>query len=271
MKKEIFFQSSLPRAGSTLLQNILGQNPEFYVTPTSGTLELLFAARAQYSNSLEFKAQDPEIMRKAWLSFCENGLNGYYDAITDAPYVVDKSRGWGIHYDFLETFIEKPKVICMVRDLRSVFSSMEKNFRKNPEASKNMINWTTGENTTIDKRIQTWASGLPVGIALSRLSEMINRGFDKNILFIRFEDLTTNPKTQLDRIYDYLGVTPFEHDFENVEQITQEDDSVYGVYADHTIRKTVTTPKNDFDEILTPQVSQKIKENYGWFYNYFNY
>ena len=36
MDKKVFFQSSLPRAGSTLLQNILGQNPEFYVTPTSG-------------------------------------------------------------------------------------------------------------------------------------------------------------------------------------------------------------------------------------------
>ena len=41
--EKIFFQSSLPRAGSTLLQNILGQNPNFYVTPTSGVLELLFS------------------------------------------------------------------------------------------------------------------------------------------------------------------------------------------------------------------------------------
>ena len=42
MEKKIFFQSSLPRAGSTLLQNIIGQNPEFYVTPTSGVLELAY-------------------------------------------------------------------------------------------------------------------------------------------------------------------------------------------------------------------------------------
>ena len=49
--KKIFFQSSLPRAGSTLLQNILGQNPDFYVTPTSGVLELVYAARNNYSTS----------------------------------------------------------------------------------------------------------------------------------------------------------------------------------------------------------------------------
>ena len=271
MKKEIFFQSSLPRAGSTLLQNVMGQNPDFYVTPTSGTLELLFSARGQYSNSPEFKAQDSDTMKKAWLSFCKNGLNGYYDAITDAPFILDKSRGWGIHYDFLSTFIEQPKIICMVRDLRSIFSSMEKNFRKNPEASKNMVNWTNGENTTIDKRVNTWASGLPVGIAVSRLAEMINRGFDKNILFIKFEDFTQNPQKEIDKIYNYLGVESFKHNFNDVEQITQEDDSVYGPYGDHTIKKEIKSIKPDFDEILTPLVSQRIKENYDWFYKYFNY
>jgi sulfotransferase len=32
--KTIYFQSSLPRTGSTLLQNLIGQNPNFHVTPT---------------------------------------------------------------------------------------------------------------------------------------------------------------------------------------------------------------------------------------------
>ena len=30
MIKKIFYNSSLPRSGSTLIQNILGQNPEFH-------------------------------------------------------------------------------------------------------------------------------------------------------------------------------------------------------------------------------------------------
>ena len=75
----IFFQSSLPRSGSTLLQNILGQNPDFYVTPTSGVLELLYMARGYYSNGAEFKAQDPALMRDGFMSFCKNGLEGFFD------------------------------------------------------------------------------------------------------------------------------------------------------------------------------------------------
>jgi len=60
MVEKIFFNSSLPRSGSTLLQNIMAQNQKFYVTPTSGVLELVFGARANYTNSPEFKAQDAE-------------------------------------------------------------------------------------------------------------------------------------------------------------------------------------------------------------------
>lgn len=144
MDKQIFFQSSLPRAGSTLLQNIIGQNPDFYVTPTSGLLELLFSSMRTYSSSSEFKAQDQQEMRKAWLGYCHVGMQGFFNGITDKPYVVDKSRGWGIHYEFLNTFNKSPKIICMVRDIRAIYSSMEKNYRKNPELDKYQRNLQSG-------------------------------------------------------------------------------------------------------------------------------
>lgn len=60
----------MPRSGSTLLQNILGQNPDFYVTPTSGLLELIFGVRHNFTNCAEFKAQDPRTLKAAYLSFC---------------------------------------------------------------------------------------------------------------------------------------------------------------------------------------------------------
>lgn len=271
MKKQIYFQSSLPRAGSTLLQNIMGQNPDFYVTPTSGVLELLYAARSQYSTSLEFKAQDPKLMKQGWLGFCNGGIQGFYNNITDKSYILDKSRGWGIHYDFLKSFINEPKIICMVRDMRGIYSSMEKNFRKNPELSKGMVNWTNGENTTIAKRVDTWSKTMPVGLGISRLKEIIDRGIDKHILFIRFEDLTTNPNLELSRIYNYLNLPNYKHDFNEVNQITKEDDSVYGPYGDHTIKKEVRFIEPDYNDILGEELSNNIYQSYPWFNKYFNY
>ncbi len=158
MPEKIFFQSSLPRSGSTLLQNIMGQNPDFYVTPTSGVLELLYAARANYTESPEFKAQDSEEMMNGFRGFCRAGFEGFYAGITDKKYAIDKSRGWGIHRDFVEFFYPEPKVICMVRDLRDVFCSMEKNFRKNQHLSDPVVNHAELRGTSTPKRIDVWAN-----------------------------------------------------------------------------------------------------------------
>jgi len=271
MVKDIFYQSSLPRSGSTLLQNILGQNPEFYVTPTSGVLELLFGARANYSNSPEFKAQDSETMKAGWINFCKEGMYGFYNAVTDRPYVVDKSRGWGIHFDFLTSIHGEPKVICMVRDLRAVFASMEKNFRKSPEKDSGLINWSTGQGTSTEKRVNIWADGPPVGIALERLKQMMDEGIADKVLFIRFEDLVTNPEEEVERVYNYLELPNFKHDFKNVEQITQEDDSVYGIYGDHLVKKEVKWFDPKYNVILGEQLCNNIVESYKWFYEYFEY
>ena len=267
----IFFQSSLPRAGSTLLQNILGQNPDFYVTPTSGVLELLFAARKNYTSDNAFQAQDAELMKKGWLNFCRQGVEGFFNGITDKKYVVDKSRGWGIHYSFLDSFYPNPKIVCMVRDLRSIYASMEKNFRKNQDKDSGIVNWAEMTGTTTSKRVDHWAQNPPIGIAVERLKQIIDEGIDKNILFIRFEDLTSNPQTELDKVYDFFGIERYQHDFQNVEQLTQEDDTVHGIFGDHTIRKEVKPVPETYNEYLGQQLSQNIVNTYPWFYKYFNY
>lgn len=267
---KIFFNSSLPRSGSTLLQNIIGQNPNFYVTPTSGVLELVFGARANYTNSPEFKAQNADDMRMAFKAFCRDGVEGYYNALTDKKYVMDKSRGWGYYREFLDFFYPNPKIVCMIRDPRSIFSSMEKNHRKNPDKS-GMTNDAQMANITTENRIDTWVNSQPVGLAFQRLLQIIKEGKDKSMLFIKFEDLTRNPEKEISNVYNYLEVEPFKHDFSNVEQITKEDDEVYGVFGDHKIKKEVGVVKPDYNEILGLNTSKWIKQNYAWFYEYFKY
>lgn len=271
MPKQIFFQSSLPRSGSTLFQNIMGQNPDFYVTPTSGVLELVYGARANYSSSPEFKAQDPELMKSGFLHFCRYGIEGFFAGVTDKPYVIDKSRGWGIHYGFLSSFYPDPKIICLVRDLRGIFASMEKNFRKSQHLDAGIVNHSEMKGTTTEKRIDLWAQSQPVGMAIERLYEIFKQGIDKKMLFIRFEDLTENPEKEIKRVYEYLGLPHFQHDFKNVQQLTKEDDNVYGVYGDHTIRPEIVPLKKDYNDVLGKNASNWIKSNYQWFYDEFKY
>jgi sulfotransferase len=270
--EKIFYQSSLPRSGSTLLQNILAQNPDIYATPTSGVLELIFAARANYTTSPEFIAQDAELMKTGYQAFCKEGMDAFYNAITDKKYVIDKSRGWGIHYDFLK-FVrgDEPKIICMVRDLRDIFASMENNFRKHPEKQSDILDWSKGQGTTVPKRIDIWSQQPPVGLAIERLSEIYRTGLDKHMLFIRFEDLCLYPENTMLRIYKYLDIPAFEHDFDNIEQVTKEDDEVYGAFGDHVIRKKLQPVPSKAKQLLGKDVTNWIFENYRWFFDKFRY
>jgi len=272
MASRIFYQSSLPRAGSTLLQNILAQNPAFYVTPTSGVLELIFGARLNYTNGAEFKAQDSAAMKKAFLAFSRAGMEAYFSALTDKPYVIDKSRGWGVHFDMLQMiFGEEPKIICMVRDLRQILSSLEKKFRQNPDKYRPIENHANLTGTTTFKRVLLSLQNPPVGLALDRLIEVHQRGWAKKILFVRFEDLTTQPAATMQKVYAYLGVPEFAHNFDKVAQVTQEDDQVFGIPGLHEIRPKVEPLPNDYLDVLGRDAVRHLHQHYAWYFQLFGY
>lgn len=268
----IFFNSSMPRSGSTLIQNILGTNPNFHVSPTSGVLELINASRRVYTLSPTFKAQKEEEVQKAFIGYCKNAIYGYYTAISNKPYAIDKSRGWALNYDFLSTFIVKPKIIFMVRDLRDIISSMEKNHQRNPEKWDLSMD-EDPKGVGIGDRINLWLANnsRPVGDTLNRLKEVIFKNYDKHIHFVRYEDLCSNPQKTMDGIYKYLEVPKYEHDFNNIPQITFEDDKFHGKYGVHTIRNKVEVVKSDAIKVLGIPLCKQIYDNNYWYFSKFKY
>jgi sulfotransferase len=273
MVEQIFFQSSMPRSGSTIFQNLMGQNPDFYVTPTSGVLELIYGARANFSTSPEFKAQDIKLMEAGFKEFCNKGMFGFYNAITDKKFILDKSRGWGVYRPFLNEVYPNPKIIVMVRDLRSVVASYEKIYRKNQLRQDPIRNDSTGAGTTIHKRVDEWVHPTnTIGRAVERIFEMTRLGFDEKVLFVKYEDLCLYTEMEMRRVYDYLELPYFEHDFDNIEQITSEDDSVYGLTNDlHTIKPKLELPTPDYHDILGKDVCAWIYNTYKWYFDKFQY
>jgi sulfotransferase len=273
MVENVFFQSSMPRAMSTTLQNIMAQNPDFYVTPTSGLLELWFGARANYTSSPEFKAQDEETMKKAFAGFCREGMLGYFNAITDKKYVLDKSRGHGIYRQFIDFFYSNPKIICMVRDLKDVVCSFEKIYRKNPEIHNPLRDDLSGKGVTIHRRVDEYMhDNHPCGKSVNRIFEMIRLGYDDKILFVKAENLCLHPETEMTRIYQFLEIPHFEHNFDNIEQVTQEDDDVYGIGKGlHTIRPKLEMKPSDAKAILGADICDWLYNTYRWYYDKFGY
>ena len=274
MPPKIFYHSSMPRTGSSLLQNILAQNPDFYVTPTSGLVTLVLGIQQMHSTSFEVKAQDPVLMKKGFNAFCRGGMESYCRSLTDKPYFLDKSRSWGINFDLLKLiFDEEPKIICMVRDLRQIFSSWEKKYRENRDRFPASESSTVGTPMTTFRRVvnQLQPPVHPIGIALDRLSEIFHQGWNKKMLILRYEDMTIQPEETLQKVYEYLEVPHFKHNFTSIEQVTQEDDIVYGYAGLHDIRSKVEPVQNDYLEVLGRDAVHYLQTNCAWYFKRFGY
>lgn len=270
-KQVIFFQSSLPRAGSTLLQNIIGQNPDFHVTPTSGMIDLVLGARIGYNENRESKAGDLELWKSGFYAFCKGGLQSYIQNLTDKPYVLDKNRAWGSYYSLISNIVPNPKIVFMVRNLPSVFASMEKKFRENPDYDNGLLNNATLSNITTQQRVETWANSHPIGYAIYKLQQSILDKTAKNFLFIRYEDLCFNPDPVIESIYDYFEIDKFTHNLDYIPQITIENDNIHGIYGDHIIRNKLEYQPDDSISILGEDTYNWVYENFKWYFKIFNY
>jgi sulfotransferase len=159
----------------------------------------------------------------------------------------------------------------MVRDLRDIFASMEKNYRKNPDKQDPILNWASMQGTTVPKRIDIWAQNPPVGMAIERLGEIFRMGIDSKMLFVKFEDLCLYPEQQMHKIYTYLDIPFYSHDFDNIEQVTKEDDEVYGAFGDHVIRTKLEPVPSKAKQLLGRDVTDWIYNTYKWYFDQFGY
>lgn len=274
--KKIIYSSGMPRANSTLICNILANNPKITGGETSPLLEFVYAARANYTNTPEVKsALTEDKMHGAFLNYCRKGIEGYGDFMCGdtADIYLDKSRGW-LHYaPFLWEINPDAKIIIMVRDIRGILSSFEKKWRANPSILDPRDNPSLQQFITVDQRVNEFLQNPPLGLALKRLYNAVQTGTIKNMLVIRAEDLAKRPRETMQKVYEYIGEDYFEMDYDNVKQMTVENDRIgdFGIYGDHEIRPKVEAFKNDYKETLGTEICNNIKANFKWFYDAFDY
>jgi len=236
-----FFVSGLPRSGSTLLCNILGQNSNHKVTPTNGLCELFMSVKNRWRDVVEFKSQGLDTVKPNVESALGGLLNGYYaDDMSEGKICFDKSRGWLAFIEYLESALRrKVKILVTVRDVRAIVASFERIYRK--RGIDYIEQGDFMKSQTIEGRGENLLSnGGVVGITISRFRDVINRGLRDRLYIIPYRELTIQPKIVMDQIHKWLEIDPFEYDFDNIEQITHEDDAIHGMGGDlHTVRTKV--------------------------------
>lgn len=250
--KTFHFLTGLPRSGSTLLSSILSQNPALYASPNSVLLELLFNVREHMRHSEQVQAfQQPSQERDVLLSIME----GMY-RFTDRPHIIDKSRSWSHPHNIqmlTEILEEPPRMIATVRDLPAILTSFIALIERHPAHISYIDRALIDQQRLCDTRNRAeylFSQGGTVYESWYTLKQCFDEGFGEVIHVVEYEDLITHPQETLERVYAFLGVPAYEHNFSAIENPVPENDAVYNIPHLHAIRPTLEKTSCDPKEVL---------------------
>lgn len=261
--RKIHVIAGLPRTGSTLLCNILSQNPRVHTTATSALAETLAEVKERWNgkkgHQVDKKQGDKENLRRVMKAM----MQAYHN--TDRDLIFDKNRGWMGHAEMLEWVIEdKAKMIITVRDINSILASFEKIHRN--EVSHRMHKGPRPSTNTIMGRCE-WLldkeKGM-VGIPYTQLQDMFIKKLRDRMLLVEYDALCNDPVSELKKIYEFIGEEYYEHDFKNIPQYTKEDDNLHGYDNLHVIRPELMKIADDPIKVIGNDAVRKFRNFEFW-------
>lgn len=258
------------RSGSTLLLNILNQNPIFQCGDDSEIGNLLYTSASFIQQNISHFQLNNKEVEKCFINYCNAGVNAWVDTICDDNKIfIDKSRHWTKFLDLYFKIIEDTKVVFTIRDLRGVVNSFEKIRCKSLYYNKDLESHrVTNESAIFQRSMESlsieWIESAILASKVIMETQFPNK--DK-IHFCRYEDLTKNPNEELDKIYQFLELPKFLHNFNNIEQ-KSFNDNPYLPWGDHKIQSKVTHKEEKY-EFLDKETEKFIISNYKWFYELF--
>jgi sulfotransferase len=263
---KIVFLAGLPRSGSTLLCNLLAQHPELGATPSSPLCHIVQNMRRQWSDDPFLLAQlDDNFeevyarLERSWRAFMLAWCAG------DARMVVDKNRGWLWCLETLRSVFPDFKMIVTLRDLRSVYTSIEKQHRKTLllEFPDHL------EHNLVDVRAKgLFDDGGLIGSvvrALNNVGDVPN--ISRHLYYVRYEDLLHSPQQALGSLTGWLGLEPHEFKLDDIEQVTVESDSHYRFKFPHKVQRKLEPPASAAEVQISPRILNEIRTRFAWYYD----
>lgn len=267
--KTYYFMAGLPRSGSTLLSAILNQNPKIHSSANSPVLTLMAEIEDHLNRDEMFVANPKPQAAKKIIS----GIIDSYYCDVKKPIVIDKSRGWPSKIDYIREYLgQHAKIICPVRDTSEILASfIAMHHRNGIVSSTGKVNFidkmliTENIPLTDDNRCEFIAREGVLGLSYNSIKEALVRGHQQHLHFVEYNDLVGNTKNTMKKLYDFLELDYYEHDFSNIQNIHNENDSdVHGFDDMHHVRPTVEKTSIDPEKILSEYILEQCKATEFW-------
>jgi hypothetical protein len=238
--KHVYFLTSMPRAGNTLLGSILNQNKKINVTSNSIISEMIFKLH---------ELKECEIFRnfpddKSLNNVIKNVFNEYYKD-WKVDYILDRST-WGTPFNlsYLKSIIKKPKFVILYRPVLECLASFIK------------IEKPTNVEIRCEKLMDH--NGV-IGKSLWSINNLIKEKED--YIIIHYKNFIKNPNKEIKKIFDFLKI-PFKNfNLNNLKQFSSNnisyDDSIFNIPL-HTIRTNkIQLNKYNIEDYLPSNIIKK--------------
>jgi len=250
--KKLFFLVAMPRSGNTLFTSIINQNPNIACTANSITLEII--------KDLHFLKKTDVFQNYPDHQSLDNVLDSVYvNYYRDWPqkYIIDRgpvmTKG---NFALMQKHFKKPfKCVVLLRDLMDVLASYIKWYTEEPTAFINKLNLKNDE----EKLFML----MNINGAIAKDLDAIKNSFNyPNIChFIKYDHLVQNPREEINKVYNFLDIPYYPHQFTNLQQINingmSYDDTIIG----NNMHKIKTEIKKEYNPYIE-KIPQSIKEKY---------
>ena len=236
--------SGLPRSGGTLLSSILNQNTDIYCSAESTLAPMMMAIDDQHNSKSNLDSDRSKDINNV----ISNTPSLFYQDY-DEKYIIDKSFLWlePAGYSLIEKNIKNDiKIICLVREPLEIFASWNRISRgnKSPDDIANFFQ-------------QDVFNGI------SNMKRIIAENKQESLLILDYNDLVDQPTHSLKRVYDFLNIESFDHDFNNLNNAHVHTDA-WGMKDQHKVKNVLSKEKYDIESIFSNKIIEKYSKLNFW-------
>ena len=257
--------TGLPRAGSTLLCQLLAEHPDIKCDGHSSPLcNTILGIRRMISDDTFFLAQLDNAFDSSY-KHLTNAMQGFlrgWNQDCEQKVVVDKNRAWLHAIELLLHIEPEAKLIVCLRDLGQIYGSIEAQHQRTI-----LVDFIDhlADYDRFGRADMLFAKDKTIGSPLISLHAVpdLPKHVQERLYFLRFEDLVDNPVACMSHVYTWLGLSPFQINPEKLTVGVQESDSHYHMKYTHKQADHISKPKR---HELPPRIQAQIESAYAWFY-----
>ena len=257
--------TGLPRAGSTLLCQLLAQHPGVHCEGHSSPLcNTLLGIRRMVSDDTFFLSQLDTAFASSYAhlaSAMRGFLQGWYHDCGERV-IVDKSRAWLHAVELLLHIEPDAQLIVCLRELGQVYGSIEAQHQRTilVDFIDHLADYDRFGRADI-----LFAKDKAIGAPLTSLHAVTDlpKAVQARLYFLRFEDLMAQPARCLAHVTAWLGLAATEINLDELTVGIRESDSHYHMKYRHEQSSRISQPPRHF---IPPRIQARIEETYAWYY-----